>query len=289
MSLRAHFLNVGDGDCTIVELPDGTVMMIDVHNARAVHREARPEFVNPLQYFADSGLGSSIFRYVQTHPEMDHMDGFADVVSNLSITNFWDTSNNRAKPDDFGYGYREEDWDAYASWHNSSSTKFRFRSVDSVKLTSGGTFPYKLYVVSPTQELINQANETEEWNLLSYVVLLQYGAFKLLLGGDASDSAWEDIYNWISESDDVSRFLANITIFRVSHHGSTSSYCGFDILNALTPDKIIISKAPSQDASAYGNYYNWFDGADNLFLTSQGTVVVNYNLQRNEYWIQQTT
>ena len=30
--LKIHFLNVGNGDCTIIELPDGNLMMSDVFN-----------------------------------------------------------------------------------------------------------------------------------------------------------------------------------------------------------------------------------------------------------------
>lgn len=57
MSLRVHFLNVGNGDCTVVELPDSKIMMVDVCNARIIPREAVSEFTNPLQYLGALNCG----------------------------------------------------------------------------------------------------------------------------------------------------------------------------------------------------------------------------------------
>ena len=280
-------MNVGNGDCTIVQMPDNTIMMVDVCNARTAPREANSDFTNPLQYLDNLDDLSEIFRYVQTHPDMDHMDGLSDVLNSYSITNFWDTRNTKPRPEEFGYGYREEDWGAYERLRGSSAAKFRLRKVDSIGL-NGGTFPYGIYVISPSQPLIDEANRTEDWNLLSYVILVRYGGFKLLLGGDASDAAWEDIHRWVLTDRNARSLISCVAIFRVSHHGAASSYCGSDILDILQPRKVIISKGPSQDDSAYTNYYNWFGSADNLRLSSQGTVIVDYNLQTNRFEVSQT-
>jgi len=34
MPLVLHFLNVGHGDCTFIELPSGRLMMIDINNSK---------------------------------------------------------------------------------------------------------------------------------------------------------------------------------------------------------------------------------------------------------------
>ena len=91
---RVHFLNVKDGDCTVIEHNSGHVTVIDVCNAKIPEPFAeatsalrakdergiqgnfrQKEYpVNPISYMKDHGF-SSIFRYIQTHPDMDHMDG----------------------------------------------------------------------------------------------------------------------------------------------------------------------------------------------------------------------
>jgi hypothetical protein len=36
LPLIVHFLNVGHGDCTFVELPTGRLMMIDINNSKTL-------------------------------------------------------------------------------------------------------------------------------------------------------------------------------------------------------------------------------------------------------------
>ena len=57
---------------------------------------------------------SSVFRYIQTHPDMDHMDGIKVFFSELNPINFLDTDNNKEmiSPWDSPL-YREGDWVFY--------------------------------------------------------------------------------------------------------------------------------------------------------------------------------
>jgi len=284
MTFRVHFLNVGAGDCTILELPDDKVMVVDIRNARRKHSEANADCENPIRYLGKLPR-SDVFRYVQTHPDMDHMDGMSDLVGSYSITNFWDTENTKPKPEEFGYGFREEDWDAYQTLRKNA--KFRLRGTDPIGLAQGGSFPYNIYVVNPSKYLLDEGNESEDWNLLSYIILIEYEGLKILLGGDASDAAWESVYNWTTKNAEAEKLLSGVTIFKASHHGKNSSYCGTEILDLITPQKIVISKGSTDDeSSAYGKYYNWSGGAKNMFLTSEGTIIADYHdVQNHKYSI----
>ena len=82
-----HFLNVKEGDCSIIEHNSGHTSVIDVCNAKPVEAivealmatmaksergisgnfQQKKYPVNPISYMNDHGI-SSIFRYVQTHP-----------------------------------------------------------------------------------------------------------------------------------------------------------------------------------------------------------------------------
>jgi hypothetical protein len=131
-----HFLDVGHGDCSIIEHVSGRVTMVDVCKARAVvapgaHTyynamlpavprsmlaelllKAAPDYVNPILYMRDRKIGG-LFRYIQTHTDMDHMDGLADLFAEFPPLNFWDTANTCEKDDGFGFGYRRKDWELY--------------------------------------------------------------------------------------------------------------------------------------------------------------------------------
>ena len=92
-----HFLNVKDGDCSIIQHLSGNVTMIDVCNASGDDLSAylveqqrlaaeaaagsgnfnqKDYPVDPILYMRERSI-NDIFRYIQSHPEMDHMDGIA--------------------------------------------------------------------------------------------------------------------------------------------------------------------------------------------------------------------
>jgi competence protein ComEC len=113
MSLKAHFLNVGSGDCTIIEFPSGRIGIVDIYNLKILDEETKSELLqefagisreyldskaykpflakaleeqyikkeqekltDPLFYYNDNiGQNTEIFRLMVTHPDMDHMTG----------------------------------------------------------------------------------------------------------------------------------------------------------------------------------------------------------------------
>jgi len=133
-----HFLNVIDGACSIIQHPSGHTTVVDVCNASVesiaerlvkealvkalVDKEKaggnyaqKRNPVNPIEYLRGLGV-ASIFRFILTHPDMDHMDGIYALFEQFAPVNFWDTNN--AKEIEFGEGapYREEDWLFYKAF-----------------------------------------------------------------------------------------------------------------------------------------------------------------------------
>jgi beta-lactamase superfamily II metal-dependent hydrolase len=279
MSMKLHFLNVGNGDCTIIELPDGNLMMVDICNGGGTNRQ----LTDPIRYL---GNMATLFRYVQTHPDMDHMDGLAALARKCSITNFWDTANTKPRPDfssPYGKG-KPEDWDAYQRLR--SGAKHYYRSLSPVALQNGGKLPYELFVLHPTEQALRDANRTGEWNNAAYVLFLRERGFKTLIAGDVDDGVWEELCAWASRDDAARALVSGICVFKVSHHGRRSGYCGANWLNLTTPKEIVISKGSVPgEHSAYGNYYNYKNGAEHLRLTSQGDVICSYDSDNNQYSI----
>ena len=139
-----HFLNVKEGDCSIIEHNSGHTTVIDVWNAKPVEpvQEALLETMaksergisgnfqqkkypmNPISYMNERGI-SSIFRYVQTHLDMDHMDGVEALFDNCSPTNFWDTDNTKKMQASSWEGspYRASDWEFTRTSANPTPTR----------------------------------------------------------------------------------------------------------------------------------------------------------------------
>ena len=129
---KIHFLNVDEGDCSIIQHDDGKVTMIDIccgnieeqvldsttisaetlNSVRGnFNQKAHP--TNPVTYLRTQGI-REIFRYIQTHPDMDHMDGLKSLKDSVNILNFWDTKNTKEQTFDANGRdgrYLKEDWD----------------------------------------------------------------------------------------------------------------------------------------------------------------------------------
>ena len=78
-----HFLNVGKGNCTIIDFPSGRLSVIDIDDSRALSQneklamllEKKASLTNPIDYIVSKFADREIFRFILTHPDMDHMSG----------------------------------------------------------------------------------------------------------------------------------------------------------------------------------------------------------------------
>lgn len=100
-----HFLNVNEGDCILIQHPSGHNTVIDISNASegvelfesaSGNHNQKNYPVNPIQYLKDFNI-DTVFRFILTHPDMDHMDGISSLFDNFSVLNFWDTQNTDRK------------------------------------------------------------------------------------------------------------------------------------------------------------------------------------------------
>src|SRR5262249_19348196 len=128
-----HFLNVRNGDCSLIQHNSSRCSVIDVCCARDpntaeaklekalrglarrspqgnFNQKAEPE--NPVEYLGKLGI-DSVFRFILTHPDMDHMDGLKVFFDTFSPVNFWDTDNTADKDFEGGGHFNEEDWEFY--------------------------------------------------------------------------------------------------------------------------------------------------------------------------------
>jgi beta-lactamase superfamily II metal-dependent hydrolase len=267
-----HFLNVSDGDCSIIEHNDGKNTVIDVCNARAMastqaaslslneviaqkvanEQRKRPHVnyrqkdypVNPIEYMLDHGI-TSVFRFILTHPDMDHMDGIQAFFDAFSPTNFWDTDNTADK-DEFAGRYDEDDWDFYQWLRNPACA-----SPKRLALYSGAKGKYYnqndegqgggngLHVLAPTSALVRAANASGDFNDCSYVILYRASGRRILFSGDSHDDTWQHILTHHSED------VSNIDLLIAPHHGRDSDR-SYDFLDIVQPTMTYFGNAPHE-------------------------------------------
>lgn len=282
-SLKIHFLNVGHGDCTVLEHPSGRISIVDVHNGTELDKDSEDEVLaelgwsgltraiaevlaptpltknalleragykilrtNPVQYISQKVTNGSIFRFILTHPEMDHMRGLAALQTTFGIENFWDTENTKKNHGFHPFLDDETDWAEYRRFRDGSRCKV-------LNLYRGSTGPYYskdddsgglgdgIEILSPTPQLVQYANDNDKWNELSYVLRVTYGGRSVILGGDACQEAWTTIY---------AAYGSNLKcdILKASHHGRESGFHG-DAVEAMNPQLTVLSvgKKPETD------------------------------------------
>ena len=264
-----HSLNVGQGDCTLIQHNSGRTSLIDICKGNYQppssltffdylfnQDDERPRLAsdfgmskkptNPLSYLSGIGI-TSLFRFILTHPDMDHLDGFAALMNKLSLTVFWDSGVRKEKPNFENYPeYKEEDWDAYVSVRDGKQA---------IHVNAGGGFKYAnrdedgsvggdgLYILAPDKDLVATANECGDVNDASYVLLYRSRGGRIVIPGDAHDETWDYVIK--HHKDDV----ANCSVLFAPHHGRKSGR-NFDFLNVLRP-KITFFGCASSGHLAY--------------------------------------
>ena len=272
-----HFLNVKEGDCSIIEHISGHVTVIDVSNgkpidsdestlemlvAKAFSRRALGNFqqkkypVNPVAYLRDHSI-DSIFRYIQTHPDMDHMGGIKVLFEEFHPANFWDTDNNKKIPSSSWAGspYHQSDWKFYKNLRHTNPRQNPRR----LTLLSGDTGQYwniaddgsgggdGLQILAPTQELVEAANSSDDYNDCSYVILYHTGGKRIVFGGDSHDATWEHI---LARHETM---VTNIDLLIAPHHGRASGR-SYEFLDVLKPALTFFGNARSEHL-AYDAWY----------------------------------
>ena len=88
---RVTFLDVGQGDSAVVELPDGQVVLID-GGATYERFDMGRGVVAPFLW--NRGI-RTIDQVIGTHPQLDHVGGLAWVVRHFTVKNYWGLGETR--------------------------------------------------------------------------------------------------------------------------------------------------------------------------------------------------
>jgi competence protein ComEC len=283
--LAVHFLNVGHGDCTVIKHPSGRITVIDTSNAEELDEETvsakagrdgpkraryelmrslgfsqrkalasagvKLELTNPVQFLTDTYPRQQIFRYIQTHPEMDHMRGLKPLLETHGVTAFWDTDNHRSfTPRDSD----KADWKAYQSYRADKGIR-RFYTRGDVyhyfAKDDNPSFPAgdRIAILSPSSQLTSDCDDNGDagdWNNMSFVVKVCHQRYSFIFGGDAGEPAWADILASVSSQ-------LPCTILKASHHGRLSGYHGAAV-KAMAPSIVVMSIADECEHEAREEY-----------------------------------
>ncbi len=219
--LTITFIDVGQGDCTLIECPDGAEILIDCGSTARGPEGRRREDVAA---FLDEHVDGDLEVLVVTHPDQDHINFLAPTSSSASVLG--DRRIGRAvlslDSDEYrrtGVGGRLMDWLA-ASTDDVRYLTARDASPEgqpSSLFECGDANIYVLAASEPSQS----SSESWQRNTPSIVLMVERqvegGTFRAMLTGDATREA---------EAAILARYppaFLDVDVLKVGHHGSLTS------------------------------------------------------------------
>jgi beta-lactamase superfamily II metal-dependent hydrolase len=202
--LTLIFLDVAQGESTLLMLPDGINILVDTGSPAT-----GPMLADDIRSLGIDRIDHLIF----THPHEDHIGGIFNVLHEMEVSNFYDNSFNNFKSNIF---------DDYVRLVREDKSGYHI-------LQSGNILDFgdvKIDVLNPIIPPSGDINED------SIVMRVSYGEINILLTGDVRNIGEERILK--SEAELKSNIL------KVGHHGdrnaSTSSF-----LEKVAPEVAIVS------------------------------------------------
>jgi competence protein ComEC len=207
--LLIRFLDIGQGDAELIQLPTGETILIDSGDSSA-------PTVELLRRYGVKQIDLAI----GTHPHADHIGEMVEIMRAFNVKEFWDVGLNTGRPT-----YRRMLEEILA--RNIVFTMPR--RGDTRKIGDA-----LIEVLNPGPQLNENPNNT------SIVVRLTYGGKRFLFTGDAEidksarvSSAWEEMLQMGAD-----RLRADL--LKAAHHGSHNGTTAA-ILDAVRPSVVTIS------------------------------------------------
>lgn len=204
-SLSVHFIDVGQGDCTLIKTDNGN-MLIDTGNSI--------DGDNICKYLLSHNV-RSVDYLVITHPHSDHYGGAVRILDLIEVKN--------VLMPEIDEKYYKDDEDYIFLLNKISKMKipvFAARAGDIYKLGEA-----VFTVLSPI-------SENENVNEMSAVIRLDYKDTSFIFMGDAESITEKNLLD--------SKFNLECDVLKIGHHGSPNA-SGKEFLKAVHPFVSVIS------------------------------------------------
>ena len=196
-----HYIDVGQGDSTLIEAKDINVLI-----------DAGERNSGVLEYLKEQGI-TKIDYVIATHPHSDHIGGMVDIINNFEIKNFlMPKAVHTTKTFENMIEALEKSVDTIVTIPNIGDT---FGNGDLV-----------FTVLSP--------EDKEYDNLNNYSIALKLDAMDsvFIFTGDNEIQSEEEILN--------TNINIDADVLKLAHHGSSTSSSQV-FLDSISPDYVIIS------------------------------------------------
>ena len=272
--LEIHHINVQQGDCVLILGPDGTSVLVDAGKNGKGIREVVP-YLTSIGIMASEGLDY----FIGTHMDADHIGGIDEVINAGYNINQKIYDNGSSKTTTTITDYRN------AAKSTTAGIPERIIPGTIIDLGNGA----KITGIASGGEVIGVGIISEAMlseNDMSVVLLVEYGNFDYILGGDLGGG--KEDYSCTGRSTTQSNVETSVAraitpdgptpllsdegvdVLHINHHGSESS-TNSDYMNLLKPEVATINVGSGQG-------YNWYhprkDVVDNVLMAGVDCIEV---------------
>ena len=216
-NLTVTFLDVGQGDCICLEVPDGGVYLFDGGSS---------SINNAGTYRLEPFLKAKGIRHLNavflSHGDEDHVNGILELLNNPHFT-----IEMIVLPDRSPKMLSEE--------FGSVLTAAGKQKIDIRCIAAGASFQLNEVNVLCLNPKASGDTAALNSNAGSAVYYITYGNFSLLLTGDLEEEGEKHVTSLLRQYD-----ISRVSVLKVAHHGSRNS-TGTEFLRQLTPDVAVVS------------------------------------------------
>ena len=211
--MTVHFLDVGQGDCILVQTPDAHMLIDAGDNAHAQ---------SVLDYLQAHGVNELTY-VVATHPHTDHIGGMDEVLNTLPVQRILMPRLSE----------------------NNIPTSATYRKFLTAVKDSGAKViaakPGMTFSVGQAEcTVLAPGTQSDKLNNMSVVLRVDWGESSFLFTGDAETASEKEIL-----SGGYAEFLS-ADVLKLGHHGSSSSSLNA-FLKAVNPSYAVISCGAGND------------------------------------------
>lgn len=250
--LKVYFIDIGQGDCIFIELPDGKNMLIDTGEKRNAGKAKIDKYLRD-----EKGNKVTIDYCVATHPDSDHIGLMPyvyeqyDVLKSYRPYVYSENKSASALPYELNKGIKIKNssniYYDYITKVNAEQTYWEFFKDDS-DFSNGFTgkdgeiYEYTVNFVMPYADNLNDYQYFTTPNDFSAVIMLEYADRKILFTGDIEYETGKKgaEQSFIREFSTSNSAMVDCDVLKVAHHGSDSSTSP-EFLSLVKPEYSVIS------------------------------------------------
>ena len=265
-SLEVHFIDVGQGDCTLLVCPGGDRILVDCGSSGGADLDAARAYLLAQL----DGAAPRLDALFITHADRDHYNMIPDMLAGIEIGHVY-TSGEPGEHAENGVDV----WlNAIPAFRRTVLQRDFFDPFDrpSTAVPAGGA---DLWVLASNTEATHSGGNFER-NAKSIVLKVTFGQVDFLLTGDATFGTEETI------ADRYPHDWLDVEVLKVGHHGSSTTSTAQEFVDLVQPELAVASASATngfghprrevlerlepytEAAAAHTVRWGWYDGGSRL-------------------------